>query len=246
MIRRVCSRISGSTRATRRPRACSSNATGGRVLGGVFDGGRDRGAPRRDRRRSSRRCRPSGCASDKEEFRYELLNRSAACQAAVASPADPRGDRTAARRGLPCDRQHGVAQSGRVQGRPVALRRRAAHPARRGRPLGRSHPVPRVRDRRPHLPPGLHASPTGRLRSCPEATVQVGSRRSTRCSMPTLTYDGRPPVVIEADGGRRRAVRLRRVAPRAAGAPKVAGAATSCRCTTAAATSRSGCARPTR
>ena len=62
------------------------------------------------------------------------------------------------------------------------------------------------------------------LRDCPLAcgptAVVPGSHRSGRLAPkaqlhdPELTYDGRPPVLLAADGRRRGAVRVRRVAPR--------------------------------
>ena len=112
-------------RGARRP-ACSSSATATRCCAAcstpaeVDELAAEIDASFDQRRRRARRGR------DRDEFRYEMLNRSAACQARGRPPADPRGHRAAARRRLPRDRQHRVAQPARVRRRAVALRRRAA------------------------------------------------------------------------------------------------------------------------
>ena len=117
------------------------------------------------------------------------------------APARPRGDRTAARRGLPRHRQHRVAQPGRLRGRPVALRRGPAHPAARGHRRGTTASrIPCSRS----APTSI--SRTARVADGPTAIVP-GSHRSGRLAPfdrmydPDLTYDGRPPVLIEADAG---------------------------------------------
>ena len=84
---------------------------------------------------------------DKDEFRYEMFNRSAACQARDRASAHPRGDRAAPRRRLPRDRQHRVEEPARFQGRSVALRCRAAHTPARGRRVARRDPVSGLRGR---------------------------------------------------------------------------------------------------
>ena len=122
---------------------------------------------------------PERVRDDKDEFRYEMLNRSAACQRAIGHPADPRGDRAAPRRRLPRDRQHRVAESAGVPRRLLALRRRPAHPATRRRPVGRPHPVSRCSRSARTSCCRTARSPTGRPRSCPAAIVRAGSRRST-------------------------------------------------------------------
>ena len=69
---------------------------------------------------------PERGRSDRDEFRYEMLNHGPRSQAAVGDSRDPLGDRTAARRRLPRDREHRVAE-------PAGVRRRVrgtAMPAR--------------------------------------------------------------------------------------------------------------------
>ena len=121
---------------------------------------------------------PERVRDDKDEFRYEMLNRSAACQRAIAHPRileviEP----------LLGDDCHVIANT--AWRNPPEFPGGFWHsdagphvPAARGRALGRPHPVPRVRDRRAHPAAGLHASPTGRPRSCPGVTARAGSRRS--------------------------------------------------------------------
>ena len=159
-------------------------------------------------------------------------------------PTRPRGDRTVARRGLPRHRQHRVAQPGRLRGRPVALRRGPAHPAPRGHPLGRPHPVSRVRDRCAHLFAGLR----GRRRTDRHRARQPPLRPAR-----PVRPDVRPgPHLRRATaGGRRGRTRaMSRCSSRTSGTAvcrpsRTDGAATSCRCTTVAAISRSACAPPT-
>ena len=153
--------------------------------------------------------------SDKSEFRYEMLNRSAALPEGGRPPADPRGDRAAARRGLPRDRQHRLAEPARVRRRPVALRRRPARAAARRRALGRPDSVPGVRDRRASLPARLPARERADRRDSrqpplgPAGAVRPHERRAARVRRPPRGAAGRAR-------GRRRALRLRRVAPRLA------------------------------
>ena len=151
--------------------------------------------------RSSTRYPPERIREDKVEFRYELLNRSAACQEAVAHPRILEVDRAAARRGLPRHREHGVAQPARLRRRSVALRRGPAHPA--PPRASRGTTASRIRCSRSARTSTSRTarSPTVRRRSCP------GSHRSGRLAPfdrmydPDLTYDGRPPVLIEASAG---------------------------------------------
>ena len=100
--------------------------------------------------------------------------------------ADPRGDRAAARRRLPRDREHGVAQPAGVPGRPVALRR---GPARARVPEGVEWddriPYPVFAIGAHLLLAGLRRrrrSHDGRARA---ATGRAGSRRSTASPIPT-------------------------------------------------------------
>ena len=119
-------------------------------------------------------------------------------------------------------------------------------PRRRGRPVGRPHPVSRSsRSRRTCYLAGLHPRPTGRPRSSRGAIDRAGSRPFDR--MVRRGSDLRRPsarAVFEAAAGD---VVLfvsdawHRGLPARAGGH---GAATSSRCTTPAATSRSASARP--
>ena len=186
---------------------------------------------------------PERVRDDKDEFRYEMLNRSAACQRAIGHPADPRGDRAAARRRLPRDRQHRVAQPARVPGRLLALRRRAAHPAARGRAVGRPHPVSRCSRSARTSSCRTARSPTVRPRSCPAAIARAGSRRSTGCTTRTS-----PTTAARPRSSKARPVTCRCSCPTrgTAGCRRKAGTvATSSRCTTPAATSRNASAPPT-
>ena len=107
-----------------------------------------------------------------------MLNRSAACQAAVMHPRileviEP----------LLGDDCHVIANTAwrnppEFPGGSVALRRRPARAAARGRAVGRPHPVSGVRDRRAHLSAGLRArrrADRGRARESP-----VGPARPVR------------------------------------------------------------------
>ena len=148
--------------------------------------------PRRDRAAAaprSTRCSPPTAPersrTDAAEFRYEMLNRSAAAQAAVGHPAHPRGDRAAARRRLPRHREHRVAQPARVRRRSVALRRGTARPPARRRRVGRPDPVSRCSRSAPTCSCRTATSPTARRWSCPAATDRAAWRRSTGSPTPT-------------------------------------------------------------
>ena len=135
---------------------------------------------------------PERGRADKDEFRYEMLNRSAAVPGRGRAPAILEVDRAAARRRLPRDREHRVAQPARVRRRPVALRRRSARAPPRGRAVGRPDPVPGVRDRRAHLSAGLHARrrpDRGRARQPP-----VGPARAVRPHERRRPHLRRPPA----------------------------------------------------
>ena len=176
------------TRARRLRACCEACSPGG--------GRADRG---RDRRRSSPASRSTrSVRGDRDEFRYEMLNRSAACQAAVGAPGDPRGDRAAARRRLPRDRQHGVAQ-------PARRSRGGPWHCDAGPHVPRPEDVP-WDDRIPYpvFAIGAHLL----LRDCARrrrpdrgraGQPPLGPARAVRPARdPELTYDGRPPVLLEA------------------------------------------------
>ena len=173
---------------------------------------------------------PERSRTDAAEFRYEMLNRSAACQAAVGHPRileviEPLlGDdchviaNTAWRNppefpGGPwhCDAGPHVPRPEASSG-TIASRIRCSRSARTSTC-------------------GTARSPTVRRRSYRAAIARVASHPSTSSTNESLTYDGRPPAVL--DGGRRRcrAVRLGRVASRPARGRRL-GPATSSRCTT--------------
>ncbi len=136
---------------------------------------------------------PERNRTDRDEFRYEMVNRGAAESGGDRPRAHPRSHRAVARRRLPRDREHGVAQLPRLRRWSVALRRRTARSPPRRRRLGRSHPVSGVRDRRAH--PACRTAPcrAGRRPWCPAATAPDGSRRSTGSPTPiSPTTGGRP------------------------------------------------------
>ncbi len=153
---------------------------------------------------------------DKDEFRYEMLNRGAASQAAVGhdrileviepllgndchviantawrNPADFGGGPWHCDAGPHVPRPEGVEWDDRI---PYPVFAIGAHL------LLKDCPV-----------------------SCGPTAVIPGSHRSGRLAPfdrltdPDLTYDGRAPVLLEANAGRRRAVRVGRVASRHAG-----------------------------
>ena len=153
---------------------------------------------------------------DKDEFRYEMLNRGAACQAAVGhdrileviepllgddchviantawrNPADFGGGPWHCDAGPHVPRPEGVAWDDRI---PYPVFAIGAHL------LLKDCPV-----------------------SCGPTAVVPGSHRSGRLAPfdrltdPDLTYDGRAAGAARGQRGRRRAVRVRRVAPRHAG-----------------------------
>ena len=121
---------------------------------------------------------PERTRSDRAEFRYEMLNRSAACQAVVGHPrilevVEP----------LLGEDCHVIANTAwrnppEFHGWTVALRRRAARSPARGRPVGRPDPVSRVRGRRT-FSCATAPRPTGRPRSFPAATAPVDSHHLT-------------------------------------------------------------------
>ena len=240
VIRRV-SRNLGVYEGQAPPESASLESEGFAVLRGVFAAAEVRRCGPR-----STRCSPGSperSRGDRDEFRYEMLNRSAACQGRGRAPADPRGDRAAARRGLPRDREHRVAQSAGVQGRPVALRRRAPRAAARRASRGTTASrTPCSRSPRTCMLRGLRRgrrADHGRARQPPLRAARAVRRRPTRPQLRRPTAGAR-----HRRRRRRRAVRLGRVAPRLP-ARRAAAAGSSSRCTTAGATSRSGSARPT-
>ena len=181
---------------------------------------------------------------DKDEFRYEMFNRSAACQRAIARSPHPRGHRAAARRRLPRDRQHRVEEPARLQGRSVALRRGPARSPPRGRRVGRPHPVPGLRGRRAHHArrlPARRRPDRGHPRQPP-----LGTARAVR------SHVRRGPHLRRSAAAR---VRGRAPATSCSSSPtsgtagsrhaRAVAAASSSRRTTPAATSRSGSTRPT-
>ena len=138
---------------------------------------------------------------DKDEFRYEMLNRSAACQAAVAHPRilqviEP----------LLGDDCHVIANTAwrnppDFAGGPWHCDAGPHVPRARGRALGRPHPVPDLRGRDAHLPAGLHArrrADRGRARQPPLGPAR---HRSIAMRADELSYDGRPPVLFEVEAG---------------------------------------------
>ena len=181
--------------------------------------GRDRRAHRRDRRAvrgaTARRSQPAPAG----RRRRRLPLRDAQSQRVVPGrdrqSRDSRCDRAAARRRLPRDREHLLAQSAargqHTRRRRVAHRRRSAHSAPARHPVGRSHSVSDLRDRRAHLPEGLPAGVRADRRD--SAQPQIGPAAAGRSRVGCGTHMRWPRCGAAArEGGRRGDVRIGRVA----------------------------------
>ncbi len=165
---------------------------------------------------------PERVRDDKDEFRYEMFNRSAACQAAVMHP-----DILAVVEPLLGEDCHVIANT--------AWRNPSDFPGGvwhcdAGPHIPRAADVP-WDDRIPY--PVFAVATHIYLQDCarvdgPTAVVP-GSHRSGRLApfdqmyAEDLSYDGRPPAIFEVRGGRRRAVRVGRLAPRAPVAARRSG-----------------------
>ncbi len=162
---------------------------------------------------------PHRPAEEDDDFRYEMLNRSALCQDVIGNRAildaiepllgeDCHVIANTCWRNPPRERQY-------ARRRRVAHRCRSAHSAPAGHSVGRSHSVSDLRDRRAHLPEGLPARvrPDGRDSAQPQIGPAAAGRSRVGCRT-DVRWPRRGAAARE--GGRRRDVRLRRVAPAAA------------------------------
>ena len=147
-----------------------------------------------------------------------MLNRSAARPAGGRPTRRILGrHRAAARQRLPRDRQHGLAQpadrSAAGRGTATPAPTCPARPTCRGTTASRTPSSPSA----PTSTCGTARCRAARRRSCPAATAPAGWRPRTGSYDPDLDYDGRRTGPPRGDGGRRRPLRLRRLAPRLAG-----------------------------
>ena len=146
---------------------------------------RGRRPPRGDRRRSSTPFPPERTREDKVEFRYELCNRSAACQEAVGHPRvleviEP----------LLAEDCHVIANTAwrnpaDFAGGPWHCDAGPHIPRREGIPWDDRIPYPVFAIGAHIYLQDCTRSPTVRPPSCPAATVPAGSPRSTGCTTRT-------------------------------------------------------------
>ena len=143
---------------------------------------------------------PERGRSDRDEFRYQMLNHGPRSQEAVGHPAI-----LAVIEPLLGEDCHVIANTAwrnppTFGGGPWHCDAGPHVPRRGGRRVGRPHPVPGLRDRRPHPAarlPGRVRADGGRPRQPPLRSP----RPRDQLTDPELSYDGRPPVLLAASAG---------------------------------------------
>ena len=139
--------------------------------------------------------------SDRDEFRYEMLNHGPLAQAAVGNPQI-----LATIEPLLGDDCHVIANTAwwnppEFGGGPWHCDAGPHVPRPEGHRVGRPDPVPGVRDRCPSAAAGLHGRRRPDCRGAGQPPLRTARAAVADRAIPDLTYDGRPPVLLEGAAG---------------------------------------------